>query len=254
MNAHKTLLTLVTLLGCLMLSQGQTLRETQDSKAPAPQAQKAAEAQPAKADAEPAPAASEGVETARFKVRYPRYRIQTGDALDLTFTLSPEFNQTVSVQPDGYISLKDAGDVHIEGMTTEEASRAIVKAYAKILRDPVVSLLLKDFEKPFFMVSGELKNPGKYELRGHTTVVQGIAIAGGFTESAKHSDVLLFRRISPDEVEVRKVNVKQMIAQKDLSEDLYLKPGDVLWVPQSTFSKLRNMILPRGIAGSFRIP
>lgn len=191
-------------------------------------------------------------ETTGFHERYPRYLIHEADVLDISFTLSPEFNQTVTVQPDGFISLRDAGDVHVAGMTTEEALQAVAKAYSKILRAPVVSLVLKDFEKPYFAAGGELKNPGKYELRGNISVVQGIALAGGFTTSAKHSEVYLFRRSSKEEVKVMKLDVKQMMAQKDLSEDLYLKPGDVLWVPQNTFSKVKSVI--QMFSGMVRFP
>lgn len=186
---------------------------------------------------------------ARFHDRYPRYRIQSGDTLAVSFSLSPEFNQEVAVQPDGYVSLRDAGDLHIAGLTSSEASAAIAKAYAGILREPMVSVVLKDFEKPFFIAGGELKQPGRYDLRGSISVVQAIAMAGGFTEASKHSEVYLFRRITEDKVDVKKLNVKKMISSANLSEDMFLKPGDVLWVPQNLMSKLKGFIIPRGVLG-----
>jgi len=218
----------------------QTASKADSAKVIESQPQAAAEQEKSRTPAtQPSP---KGAENAGFHERHPRYQIHAADVLELSFTFSPEFNQTVTVQPDGYISLRDAGDVYIAGLSTEEAVRAIAKAYSKILRDPVVSVVLKDFEKPYFAAGGELKNPGKYELRGNITVVQRIALAGGFTNSAKHSEVYLFRRGPGDVVEARKLNVKQMLAQADLSEDMYLKPGDVLWVPQNTFSKVKGVI------------
>ena len=130
--------------------------------------------------------------------------------MELNFPLSPEFNQTPTVQPDGYISLLGAGDLHVEGLTVPELRESLRGVYANILRDPVITVVLKDFEKPYFVASGEVVRPGKYDLRGYTTATQAVAMAGGFSDSAKHSEVLLFRRVSNDWEEVKKVNLKKM--------------------------------------------
>ncbi len=114
--------------------------------------------------------------------------------------------------------------------------------YAKILRDPVINVVLKDFEKPYFIAGGDVSHPGKYELRDDTTLVQAIAIAGGFTENSKHSQVLLFHRVSHDWDEVKVLNVKKMFQDRNLSEDLHLQPGDMFFVPQNTISKIRKWI------------
>ena len=121
-----------------------------------------------------------------------RYRITPSDVLELHFPYVPEFNQTVTVQPDGYISLIGAGDIRVQGWSLPEAKALLAEAYQSIMRDPVVNIVLKEFEKPYFIVSGEVSKPGKYELRGATTLTQGMALAGGHTEAAKHSHVLLF--------------------------------------------------------------
>ncbi|MGC2098411.1 MAG: polysaccharide biosynthesis/export family protein, partial [Candidatus Sulfotelmatobacter sp.] len=115
-----------------------------------------------------------------FQQRYPRYKLEFGDQFDVSFELSPEFNQNVTVQPDGYITLRGAGDVHVAGQTVPQLTETLKQAYSKILKDPVISVVLKDFEKPYFIADGQVGKPGKYELRGETTLTQGIAIAGGF--------------------------------------------------------------------------
>ena len=124
----------------------------------------------------------------------PRYILRVGDAMEITFRFTPEYNQTVTVQPDGYINLKDLPDLKVAGKTTPQLAEVIRKAYAPILHDPVVSIHLRDFEKPYFIAGGEVGRPGKFEMRGDTTVVEAISIAGGFNEKSKHSQVLLFRR------------------------------------------------------------
>ena len=180
--------------------------------------------------------------------RDARYTVRKGDVLDLNFPFTPEFNQTVTVQPDGYITLRGVGDLRVAGQTTPQVVEKVQAAYAGTLHDPVVTVDLKDFEKPYFVASGEVTRPGKYDLRGETTVTQAVAIAGGFTSSAKHSQVLLFRPVSDQWVEVKKLNVKEMLQSANLSEDLHLLPGDMLFVPKNALSKISPFI-PRPTMG-----
>lgn len=176
--------------------------------------------------------------------RFARYRIERSDVIDLDFPLVPEYDQEVTVQPDGYVTLKDIGDIHVEGMTTGEFTEAVRKAYAdaKILHDPVLTSSLKDFQKPYFTALGQLGKPGKYELREDITVAEAVAIAGGFTGKSKHSQVLLLRRVSGDLVEVKNLNMKKMLAKGDLSEDAFLQPGDMIYVPQNVISKIQPFL------------
>ena len=124
------------------------------------------------------------------------------------------------------------------------------QAYSKTLHDPIISVVLKDFEKPYFVADGQVSKPGKYELRGVTTVTQAIAIAGGFSETSKHSQVLLFRRIDDRWTEAKILNLKKMEKKGNLSEDVSLHPGDMLFVPKNTWSKI-NRYIPTANLGSY---
>jgi polysaccharide export outer membrane protein len=197
-------------------------------------------------DAKPVPAANTAATTAKtapdFKDRSPRYRIQAGDSFDLSFELSPEFNQTVSVQPDGFVTLRGVGDTKVAGETVPELTQTLRGAYSKILNDPLISVVLKDFEKPYFVADGQVWKPGKYEMHGQMTLVQAIAVAGGFNSTAKHSQVLLFRRVDDQWTEAKLFNVKKMQKEGNLSEDPFLHPGDMLFVPKNTMSKIDRFI------------
>jgi polysaccharide export outer membrane protein len=114
----------------------------------------------------------------------------------------------------------------------------------------MISVLLKDFEKPYFVADGQVGKPGKYELRGQTTITQAIAVAGGFTEASKHSQVLLFRRVDDQWTEAKIINVKKMEKSGSLKEDPFLHPGDMLFVPKNTMSKIQKFI-PTGSVGAF---
>lgn len=182
--------------------------------------------------------------------RNPRYRLRKGDTFDLDFALSPEFNQTIAVQPDGYVTLKGIGSIFVEGQTVPELTETVKAAYANTLHDPVVAIALKDFEKPYFIASGEVSKPGKYDLRSDTTVTEAVAIAGGFNDRAKHSQVVLFRPVQGGGYEAKLLNVKKLLASRNLSEDVQLEPGDMLYVPQSAFSKIRPF-LPTSSMGAY---
>lgn len=171
--------------------------------------------------------------------RNPRYRVEIGDVIGLDFPFTPEYDENVTVQPDGYISLITLGDMHVEGMTMPEITKVLRQAYSKILHDPIITVALSNFEQPYFIVGGEVGKPGKYDLHGDTTVTQAVEIAGGFTYTSKHSHVLLFRRVSDDWVSARVINVKKMLTAGNLAEDLHLEPGDMVFIPKNKLSKIQ---------------
>jgi polysaccharide export outer membrane protein len=126
-------------------------------------------------------------------------------------------------------------------------------AYAKVLHDPVINVELKDFEKPYFIVGGEVGRPGKFDLRGETSATEAVAIAGGLKDSAKHSQVLLFHHVPDGWMQVKKLNMKKMLNNADLNEDAYLQPGDFLYVPKNTMSKIAKFI-PTSSLGLYANP
>lgn len=174
--------------------------------------------------------------------RRPLYRLSHSDVLMLSFTLSPEFDQTLTIQPDGYVALKDAGAVMAQGLTLEEFRAAVERAYKGYLHDPQVAVALKDFEHPYFVAGGEVGRPGKYELRTDTSVMEAVQIAGGFTHQARHSQVLVFRHVNNDLVEAHVFDLKKMLKQTSLSEVYPLRPGDLVYVPQNSISKIERFL------------
>jgi polysaccharide biosynthesis/export protein len=173
--------------------------------------------------------------------RYPRYRICRGDVLVVNFPLSPELNQKVAVQPDGFISLQSAGDVYVQGLTVRELVDAVREAYVGVLHEPIINVDLVDFQKPFFTVLGQVGKPGQYDLRNDVTVMQAIAVAGGFTPSAK-SQVFLYRAVSANWAEVRELKLKDFMHGKNISEDVHLRPGDMIFVPETFISSFKKYV------------
>lgn len=181
-----------------------------------------------------------------FNERAPRYELVPGDTLNLHFEFSPEFDQNaVPVQPDGFVNLKGIGDRQLAGKTLPEVRQMLLEAYSKILRQPEINVTLQDFSKPYFVAAGYFAKPGKYDLRGPTMLTEAVAMAGGFRDGAKHSQVWVFHRLRDGTVQSKKIDVKHMLAKGNLTEDVALQPGDTIYVPQSVLSKLEVFVIPR---------
>jgi polysaccharide export outer membrane protein len=177
-----------------------------------------------------------------------RYRLQPGDVLEVQFRYSPEFNQTVSVQPDGYISLEIGGDLKVAGLTVEQTREAILKRASARLQDPVATIVLKEFQKPYFVVSGEVNTPGKIEMHERVTALQAIMLAGGMKEGANSGQVVVFHGINSDTAEVKLLNLKSIRRTSDLENDLTLQPGDMVFVPRDKISKIERFMRLASVA------
>ena len=184
-------------------------------------------------------------QTATFGERDPRYRLQPTDSLEIHYRYTPEFNQITTIQPDGFVSLDLVGDLKLQGLTLDQAKVAILEKASQRLKDPEITLVLKEFEKPYFIVGGEVTSPGRFEMRGSVNALQAIAMAGGFkTASAKHSQVILYRRVGPDLAKAELLDLKTaMNPSAKATEPLTdLRPGDMLIVPQNRVSKIERFV------------
>ena len=177
--------------------------------------------------------------------RNPRYRIMRDDVLNLSFPISPELNQSVTVQPDGYVNLQSAGSLYVQGMTVPELVEALKKAYSKTLHDPIIDVDLKDFQRPYFVALGQVLKPGQYDLRYDMTVSEAIAVAGGFTPGAK-TQVFLYHRVDNEWAEVKELRLNDILHGKNVNEDAHISPGDMIFVPEKFITKFRKYV-PYGI-------
>jgi polysaccharide biosynthesis/export protein len=183
--------------------------------------------------------------------REERYTLHSGDVLDIQYRYTPEFNQTVTVQPDGYISLEIGGDVKVSGRTLQEVRTLILVKSRTRLESPEVTVILKDFQKPYVVVAGEVNQPGKIELREKVTAIQAVLLAGGLKETAKSTQILVFRKLNGDTAEVKALNFKTLKQTSDLENDLVLQPGDMILVPRNRISKIERYIRYASVAAFF---
>jgi len=173
-----------------------------------------------------------------------RYRVAPYDEITVNFTTVNAFDEAVFVKPDGYMSLIGAPDIYVFGDTQPEITEKVKKAYEGALAKPIlVNVVITLANPPYFVVGGQVNNPGKFILHGQFTVAEAVEVAGGFQlATAKHSHVLLFRRVSRDMVATRLIDLKRILDKGDLGDDVFLQNGDLVFVPKNRLSKVTPFI------------
>lgn len=183
------------------------------------------------------------------------YRIGPLDMLDVSVFKVPDLSKSVQVGDDGNISYPLIGDVPAAGRTTHELERDLAKRLGdKYLRSPQVTVLVREYNSQRITVEGSVKNSGVYPMKGRTSLVQGIAMAGGIDTTIGSGDVVIFRTIDG----------KRSVARFDLdeikkgnAEDPDLQPGDVVVADTSqTKVVLHNVlsVLPVATATAVFMP
>jgi polysaccharide export outer membrane protein len=171
-----------------------------------------------------APAADQGQATPAG------YLIGPDDVLGIVFWELPNHGGDVIVRPDGKITLPLLNDVQAAGLTPEQLRESIAAASAKYIRDPNVSVVVKQINSLKVYVTGQVTKPGTYPLTSPTTVLQVLALAGGVTDFAK-KDKIVVMRTEGGQTRSYKFNYKDVIQGKKLEQNILLKPGDTVVIP-----------------------
>lgn len=172
------------------------------------------------------------------------YRLHTGDSIAVSYRLTPEYNQSLTILPDGNIELRLIGQVHLEGLTVEEARQSISVLANQRLRDPEVSVSVTDFVRDQFTVMGEVGKPGRYEIHGPVTIVEGLALANGFTQLSAQRHVVLVRPLDAHSEygNATAFDFKHLLDRHKTTPVPFLQSGDIVIVTTSKFAKLTGTI------------
>ncbi len=166
------------------------------------------------------------------------YTVHPGDVLTINFRYTPEFNDEITVGPDGRGVTKAAGDIMLAGRTLPEIQQEIIRGSTDKLVNPEVAVNLKSFEAPNVVVAGEVQKPGQFDLRKPTTALQAILMAGGPKEDSAMNHVYLFRRINSDTSEVHVLQLGKYSSGSRAKNDLLLQPGDMILVNRDALEKI----------------
>jgi len=170
------------------------------------------------------------------------YHIDVGDTLDIKFFYNPELNTTVTVRPDGKISLQLVGEVAVLGDTVEDLQSLIGKKYAAVLKSPEVTVNVAGFGGWKVYVGGEVGAPGIVSLTDAKTVFQAVLVTGGFKETANPKTVLLVRRGQDGLVNARTIDLQGVINGKSLDADMSLHPLDIVFVPKTRIAEADKFV------------
>ena len=182
------------------------------------------------------------------------YRLTKYDVLDIqivgfsTFESSSNTKNTgldeVVIGPDGYVQLPYAGSVKLAGLTLYEAKEAVSERLRQYLRFPDLSILVKSYGERKIYVMGEVQQPGIHELKVDTlNAYAAISSAGGFTKRGSSTKVQVLR-VDGDTMYYKQINIKNYIKKHDLTQNVALQDGDIVYVPRSNGIKFNEDILP----------
>lgn len=157
----------------------------------------------------------------------PAYTIGPADVLRIIVWKEPELTLDVTVRFDGMITFPLLGDLQAAGRAPSLLAESLTQGLARFVETPRVTVSVSQANSARFYVMGQVAKPGEYRLSSRTTVLQALALAGGFKEFAKSESMVIVR----EDQTVVPVNYKRIADGKDVSQNVSLAPGDTIVVP-----------------------
>ena len=158
------------------------------------------------------------------------YQLGPEDLIQVLVWKNEALTKTVSVRPDGWISLPLVGDIKAAGLTPMQLKATIVEKMKEFVADPNVTVIVEDIRTFKVFMVGEVVRSGAYAMKSNTTVMQALAMAGGLTQFASRTRIMILRRENGKEVGIR-FNYNEVASGSDVSKNLQLRPGDTIIVP-----------------------
>jgi len=156
------------------------------------------------------------------------YRLVPGDKLRIEVYKDPQISQTLQIRPDGKITLPLVGDVAAAGRTPVALRDSITTSLKEYITNPVVTVIVVEFEPQSVSVMGEVARPGPVPIKGKLSVLEALAVAGGFKDFANTKNITI-RRPTASGVQIIRFNYRDAV--KGEGKPLYLQPGDLVIVP-----------------------
>jgi polysaccharide biosynthesis/export protein len=159
------------------------------------------------------------------------YVIGAGDVLSVVFWRDKDMSvDAVTVRPDGNVSLPLLNDVPAAGYTPEQLRTKLVEAASKYLEEPNATVVVKEVHSRNVFITGNVAKPATYPILGDMTVLQLIAMSGGLQEYADAKNIVVVRTEN-GRPQYHKFNYKDVVKQKNVEQNILLKPGDTVIVP-----------------------
>jgi polysaccharide export outer membrane protein len=159
------------------------------------------------------------------------YRLSPGDKLRVEVYKDTQLSQSLQVRPDGKVTLPLVGDIVATDLTPIELRDRIANSLKEYVTNPVVTVIVVEASPLMVYVMGEVTQPGSIPMRGQMTVLQALAMAGGFREFANPKDIRILRRAPGNQASVQTIRFNYNDAVKGNSAPVFLNPGDMVVVP-----------------------
>jgi len=191
-----------------------------------------------RAGAAPGPAAFPNIGYATWSDDEPDYRLYPGDVMDVTVLSAPELNRTVTVQPDGRITMPLIAPLMVADRSAPQVEAALTSAYASQLIRPEVSISIKQTTPIKVFVGGEVDKPGVYDMPGDIDAMQAVIMAGGFRPGAKSSEVAILRRGAGGQAMLRTADLRGGTRGRFIADAVPLRRFDVIYVPKTGLAEV----------------
>jgi len=161
------------------------------------------------------------------------YRIVAGDVLDVIVWRNKDLSMQVTVRPDGWISYPLAGELHVADATVVTIQNALQDSLAKFVTTPIVTVVVTRVANLKVSVLGKIRQPGRYDLQGPTTVLDVLALAGGPTEYADPDGIYILRRGAPPDHLYERIPVRysSSVSAGKSNTNIVVAAGDIVIVP-----------------------
>ena len=160
----------------------------------------------------------------------PDYLIGAEDVLSIVFWRDKEMSSEVVVRPDGKITLPLLNEVRAAGLTPAQLKDLLVEESKKYVEDPNVTVVVKQINSRKVFITGEVGKPGPYALMAPMTIMQSLVVAGGLRDYAHSEKITIIRSENGKPVSLR-FNYKEFVNNKNLKQNIELRPGDTIIVP-----------------------
>jgi len=168
------------------------------------------------------------------------YTISEGDVLEVAFFTHPEQNRHVTVRPDGVISLPHVGEVRAAGRSSTDLAEELRERYSDVLVTPEVDVIVQEMGARYYVIGNVIGGGGEYTYERPVTLLQALARAGGYNESARLSSLVLLRRTDDGRGAAAILNMRTMMDSDSKLGDIRIRPYDIVWVPMDNLSRWDN--------------
>lgn len=158
----------------------------------------------------------------------PEYRIGLDDVLDIAVWNNTTVSRTVQVRPDGKITLPLLNEMQAAGLTPSQLRANLIKMLVEYMPNPEITVIVREVRSNKVSVLGEVRKAGRYEFNTKSTVLDAIALAGGFNDWARRSRITIMRT-EGNTVKRIPFDYNKVVAQE--ADNIVLQPGDIVVVP-----------------------